>query len=121
MSHPPLLSGLRVVELATFVFGPAAGTVLADFGAEVVHIEHPRTGDPYRYLPQLRPLPECSENYCWILTSRDKKSIALDLACDDGREVARALVRSADVFITNLHPSVLHKLGMRWEDLEPEN
>jgi crotonobetainyl-CoA:carnitine CoA-transferase CaiB-like acyl-CoA transferase len=121
MSERPLLHGLRVVELATFVFGPAAGTILGDFGADVVHIEHPRTGDPYRMLPQLKPLPECSENYCWILTSRGKKSIALDVGQPDGREIARALVRQADVFITNLHPSVLQKLGMAWEDLEPEN
>jgi crotonobetainyl-CoA:carnitine CoA-transferase CaiB-like acyl-CoA transferase len=121
MSERYLLDGLRVVELATFVFAPAAGTVLADFGADVVHIEHPRIGDAYRYLPQLRPLPACDANYCWILTARGKQSIALDLQCDAGRAVARDLVRRADVFITNLHPSVLAKLGMRWEDLAPEN
>jgi len=121
MNERPLLEGLRVVELATFVFGPAAGTVLGDFGAEVVHIEHPQTGDPYRMLPQLKPLPECEENYCWILTARGKKSIALDVRKPEGREVARELVRRADVFITNLHPSVLQKLGMDWESLEGEN
>ena len=89
MSERPLLEGLRVVELATFVFGPAAGTVLGDFGAEVIHIEHPQTGDPYRMLPQLKPLPECEENYCWMLTARGKKSIALDVRKPEGREVAR--------------------------------
>jgi len=121
MSERYLLDGLRVVELATFVFGPAAGTVLADFGAEVVHIEHPKIGDAYRYLTQLRPLPTCDANYCWILTGRGKKSLALDLQCVAGRAVALELVRRADVFITNLHPSVLEKLGMRWEDLAPGN
>ena len=121
MSERSLLEGLKVVELATFVFGPAAGTILGDFGADVIHIEHPTTGDPYRYLPQLKPLPECGENYCWILTSRGKKSIALDVRQPEGREIARKLVRQADVFITNLHPSVLQKLGMSWEDLAPEN
>jgi crotonobetainyl-CoA:carnitine CoA-transferase CaiB-like acyl-CoA transferase len=121
MSERPLLEGLRVVELATFVFGPAAGTVLGDFGAEVVHIEHPQIGDPYRMLPQLKPLPDCEENYCWILTGRGKKSIALDVRKPEGREVAHELVRRADVFITNLHPSVLEKLGMTWEVLEREN
>ena len=75
---------------------PAAGTVLADFGADVVHIEHPRIGDAYRYLPQLRPLPACDANYCWILTARGKQSIALDLQCDAGRAVARDLVRRAE-------------------------
>jgi crotonobetainyl-CoA:carnitine CoA-transferase CaiB-like acyl-CoA transferase len=121
MSEKYLLEGIRVVELATFVFGPAAGTILGDFGADVVHIEHPQTGDAYRYLPQLRPLPECEENYCWILTSRGKKSIALDVRREAGRAVAMDLVRGADVFITNLHPSVLEKLGMRYEDVAPEN
>jgi crotonobetainyl-CoA:carnitine CoA-transferase CaiB-like acyl-CoA transferase len=121
MTEKPLLEGIRVVELATFVFGPAAGTVLGDFGADVVHIEHPEIGDAYRYLPQLKPLPECDENYCWILTARGKKSIALDVRSPDGRAVALDLARGADVFITNLHPSVLEKLGMRYEDLAPVN
>lgn len=121
MSEKYLLEGIRVVELATFVFAPAAGTILGDFGAEVVHIEHPQIGDAYRYLPQLKPLPECDENYCWILTSRGKKSIALDVRRPEGRAVAMDLVRGADVFITNLHPSVLAKLGMRYEDVAPAN
>ena len=121
MSERNLLEGYKVVELATFVFGPAAGTILGDFGAEVIHIEHPQTGDPYRMLPQLKPLPECEDNYCWILTARGKKSIALDVRKPEGREVAHKLVKDADVFITNLHPSVLEKLGMDWESLAPEN
>lgn len=121
MSEKYLLDGIRVVELATFVFAPAAGTILGDFGAEVIHIEHPQIGDAYRHLPQLRPLPECDENYCWILTSRGKKSIALDVRREEGRAVALDLVRGADIFITNLHPSVLEKLGMRYEDVSAEN
>jgi crotonobetainyl-CoA:carnitine CoA-transferase CaiB-like acyl-CoA transferase len=121
MAERQLLEGIKVVELATFVFGPAAGTVLGDFGAEVIHIEHPQIGDAYRHLPQLKPLPECAENYCWILTGRGKKSIALDVRHPDGRAVAHALVGAADVFITNLHPSVLEKLGMAYDDVGPTN
>ncbi len=121
MTDRYLLDGIKVVELATFVFAPAAGTILADFGADVVHIEHPQIGDAYRHLPQLRPLPECEENYCWILTSRGKKSIALDVRREAGHAVAVDLVRGADVFITNLHPSVLEKLGMRYEDVARSN
>jgi crotonobetainyl-CoA:carnitine CoA-transferase CaiB-like acyl-CoA transferase len=112
-----ILKGVRVVELATFVFGPAAGTVMADFGADVVKIEHPVTGDPYRYLYRLKPLPECEENYCWILDARGKRSVALDCKREEGRAVAADLVMGADVLITNLHPSVLAALHMRWEDL----
>ena len=114
-----ILRGVRVVELATFVFGPAAGTVMADFGADVVKIEHPVTGDPYRYLYRLKPLPECEENYCWILDSRGKRSVALDCKREEGRAVATDLAAAADVLITNLHPSVLAALRMRWEDLAP--
>ena len=61
MTEKFLLEGLRVVELATFVFAPAAGTILGDFGADVIHIEHPQMGDAYRHLPQLRPLPEARD------------------------------------------------------------
>jgi crotonobetainyl-CoA:carnitine CoA-transferase CaiB-like acyl-CoA transferase len=121
MTDKYLLDGIKVVELATFVFGPAAGTVLGDFGADVVHIEHPQIGDAYRLLPQLKPLPECADNYCWILTARGKKSIALDVRSKAGHDIAVDLVRGADVFITNLHPSVLEKLGMRYEDVAPLN
>lgn len=116
-----VLGGIRVVEVATFVFGPAAGTVMGDFGAEVIHVEPPATGDPYRYLPQLKPLPECEHNYCWLLDSRNKKSVALDLKTEAGRGVVLELVRRADVFITNYHPSVLAELRLRYDDLAPLN
>ncbi|MDJ0847581.1 MAG: CaiB/BaiF CoA-transferase family protein [Myxococcota bacterium] len=121
MSEKALLEGLRVVEAATFVAGPAAGTALGDFGADVVHIEHPATGDPYRMLQHLKPLPACERNYPWILTSRGKRSIAIDMKREAGREVVRDLVAGADVFITNFHPSVLADLGLRYEDLAPLN
>ena len=116
-----VLDGIRVVEVATFVLGPAAGTVMADFGADVIHVEHPVTGDVYRNLHKLKPLPDFERSYPWILTSRNKKSVAVDLKRDEGREIVRDLVREADVFITNYHPSVLANLEMRWEDLSPLN
>lgn len=116
-----LLDGIRVLEVATFVFGPAAATVMADFGAEVVKIEHPEIGDPYRYLKDLRPLPSFDENYCWLLTSRGKKSVGVDLKTEAGREIALELARRADVFVTNYHPSVLADLGLRYEDLASSN
>jgi formyl-CoA transferase len=116
-----LLEGIRVVEVASFVFVPAAGTVLSDFGAEVIHVEPPGGGDPYRMLPHMRPLPECEENYCWLLDSRNKKSVVIDLKRDEGRAVLIDLVRSADVFITNYHPSVLSDLKITYEELAAEN
>jgi crotonobetainyl-CoA:carnitine CoA-transferase CaiB-like acyl-CoA transferase len=121
MGDALLLEGIRVVEVATFVLGPAAGTVLADFGAEVIHVERPGIGDVYRHLNTLKPLPESDVDYPWILTSRNKKSIALDLKTESGRAVVRDLVSGADIFITNYQPSVLEALEMRWEDLGPLN
>jgi len=118
---PLLLEDIRVVEVATFVFAPAAGTVLSDFGAEVIHVESPGSGDPYRNLTRLRPLPECTENYCWILDSRNKKSLVLDLKTDAGREVLVELIGTADVFITNYHPSVIDDLGITYAALSTEN
>lgn len=115
-----LLEGLRVVEVATFVAGPAAGTLLADYGAEVIHVEPP-SGDAYRKLYQLRPLPECEENYGWLLDSRNKLSVALNLKHEDGRAALYRLVDSADVLITNYQPSVLNDLKVRYEDLRERN
>ncbi len=116
-----LLEGLKVVEVATFVFVPAAGTVLSDFGADVIHVEPPGIGDPYRMLTSLRPLPECEENYCWLLDSRNKKSVVIDLKRDEGRGVLLDIVRDADIFITNYHPSVLEDLRITYEELSAEN
>lgn len=116
-----LLEGLRVVEVATFVFAPAAGTVLSDFGAEVIHVEPPGMGDPLRKLSYLRPLPECEEAYPWLLDGRNKKSVVLDLKHADGHEVLLDMIRDADIFITNYHPSVLDELDLSYETLAAKN
>jgi formyl-CoA transferase len=116
-----VLNGIKVLDVATFIFAPAAATVMSDFGADVIKVEHPRGGDPYRYLSSMPPMPECSHNYCWLLTGRNKRSVALDLTKPEAREVMRALVRGTDVFITNYHPSVLQKLELTWDHLRPLN
>ena len=118
---PRILEGIKVLDVATFIFGPAAATVMSDFGAEVIKIEHPTIGDPYRYLTAMAPMPSCSHNYCWLLTGRNKRSVGLDLTKPDAQAVLRKLAADADVLVTNYHPSVLAKLGMRWEDLQPLN
>ena len=116
-----ILDGIRMVEVATFVAGPAAGTVMADFGAQVIHVEPPDIGDPYRYLSSLKPLPSSEHNYPWLLDSRNKKSLALDLKSEAGREALYKLIPEQDVFLTNYHPSVLEALQIRYEDLRPLN
>ncbi|MBX9608364.1 MAG: CoA transferase [Gammaproteobacteria bacterium] len=117
----PVLSGLRVVEAATFVAAPAAGTMLGDFGADVIHVEAPGSGDPYRALYKLHPLPSCEENYPWLLDGRNKRSVALNLKHADGRAALYRLLADADVFITNYQPSVLADLGIRHEDVRDLN
>jgi crotonobetainyl-CoA:carnitine CoA-transferase CaiB-like acyl-CoA transferase len=117
----PILSGIKVLDAGTFIFGPAATTVLADFGADVLKIESPGIGDPYRYLYLMPPFPACEENYGWVLTGRNKRSIALNLKDAAAREVLYKLVRGADVLVTNYHPSVVSALGMTYEQLAELN
>src|SRR5579871_6339780 len=74
-----IFSDLKVVDLASYIAGPAATTILADFGATVVKVEPPGMGDPYRYFYATPPNPVCERNYSWQLTNRNKRSIALDL------------------------------------------
>lgn len=116
-----ILQGIRVVEAATYVAGPAAGTIMSDFGADVIHIEPPGSGDPYRNLYTLHPLPECEENYPWLLDSRNKKSVALNLKHEAGRTALYRLLATTDVFITNYQPSVLSDLRIRHADVRGLN
>lgn len=121
MEEKGILDGIRIIEAATYIFGPAAATVMSDFGAEVIKVERPGMGDPYRYLSYIRPMPVSEMNYCWLLDGRNKKSIALNLADASGRDVLIKLIETADVFITNYQPSVIDKLRLNYEDLKPLN
>ena len=116
-----ILSNLRVVEIATFVFAPGAGTILSDFGAEIIHVEPPGIGDPHRKLSQLRPLPQSEENYCWDLDSRNKKSLVIDLKTSQGYSIIKELLETADILITNYHPSVLEDLKLTYEEVKAIN
>jgi len=106
-----LLQGIRVVEMGLWVAGPAAGGILADWGAEVVKIEMPK-GDPMRKL--YAALSGSKEDRCppFDLYNRGKKSIALDVNQPDGVALAQRLVASADVFITNMRPQFLERIGL---------
>src|ERR1700692_138937 len=115
MAH--ILSGLRVIDCGTYIAGPAAATILSDFGAEVIKIERPPYGDPYRYLPQVPGMPVSDQNYCWILDNRNKKSLALDLCHAEAREALLTLVKTADIFITNYQPQLQRKFQIEYSDL----
>src|SRR5205823_8667296 len=113
--------GLKVLNCASFIAAPAAATVLSDFGAKVIKIEPPGLGDPYRNLPNLPGYPVSQHNFAWMLESRNKRSLALDLSKLEGQTVLHRLAAEADVFITNFPPAVRERLGMTYAELAPLN
>lgn len=114
---PGALQGLRVIEMGQLIAGPFAAKTLADFGADVIKIEPPGAGDPLRNWRMLQD----GTSVWWQVQSRNKKSIALDLRSEEGQEVARALIESADVLIENFRPGTLENWGMDYETLSKKN
>jgi crotonobetainyl-CoA:carnitine CoA-transferase CaiB-like acyl-CoA transferase len=114
-----LFSDLLVIDCASFIAGPAAATIMSDFGARVIKIEPPGEGDGYRKLIQLRGTDVI--DYFWTLDSRNKESLAIDLKQSTGRAVLDRLIRKADVFITNYPFPVRERLRLRAEDVTPLN
>src|SRR3954470_18758634 len=97
-----MFEGVKIVELAQWVFVPAAGMVLAELGAEVIKIENPATGDPYRGLMTAGADPRLGTvNLNWEQNNRGKRSLALDIRTEKGRELMYKLIERSDVFLTN--------------------
>ena len=118
MSGP--LAGFRVVELGVWVAGPSAGGILADWGAAVLKLEPPE-GDPFRglYLSVAgAEVPACPP---FELDNRGKRSVALDLRKPEARAIAHRLIDQADVFLTNVRPAALARLGLDWDQLHARN
>ena len=116
-----IFDGLKVLDCASFIAAPAAATVLSDFGADVIKIEPPGTGDPYRNLSNLPGYPSSEHNFAWMLEARNKRSLALDLSKPEGQAVLHRLAADADVFITNYPPAVRERLGITHKHLAPHN
>ena len=119
-----ILEGVRVVEVATWTFVPACGAVLADWGADVVKVEHPVTGDPQRGLMMSGMVgdgAQSSVNFTMETPNRGKRSIGVDISSDAGREVLLKLVAEADVFITSFLPESRRKLRIDVDDLRTVN
>lgn len=114
-----MLKDIRVVELASYIAGPAAAALLADYGAEVIKVES-RQGDPMRHFFATLGL-ENDENRVFETDNRGKKSIVLDIATEDGAKELRALLATADVFITNARPGSLARAGLDYESLKALN
>lgn len=115
-----VFSDLLVIDCASFIAGPAAATVMSDYGARVIKIEPPGIGDAYRNLFRLRGTPD-DIDYFWALDSRNKESLALDLRRPEAQAVLQTLVKQADVFITNIPFPARERLGVRAEDVMPLN
>ena len=114
-----MLEGLKVVELATYIAAPAAGGVMADWGAEVIKIES-AAGDPMRrFLAGLADAGPCDPTF--ETDNRGKRAIVLDIAAPEGREAALRLIRQADIFLTNVRPAALKRAGLDWDSLAAEN
>jgi formyl-CoA transferase len=114
---PGPLAGLKVLELGQLIAGPFAAKLFAEFGAEVVKIEPPGTGDPLR---QWRLLHDGTSLW-WYVQARNKKSVTADLRSADGQEIARRLARDADIVIENFRPGTLEKWGLGYEALAADN
>jgi crotonobetainyl-CoA:carnitine CoA-transferase CaiB-like acyl-CoA transferase len=113
------LTGIKVVELGVWIAAPAAGGILADWGADVIKIEPP-TGDPARMFGRMMHI-DSGENPPFEMDNRSKRSIVLDLTTGDGLRVALELLADADVFVTNVRPSALLRLGLDFEALAARN
>ncbi len=114
---PRPLAGLKVLELGQLIAGPFAAKLFAEFGAEVVKIEPPGTGDPLR---QWRLLHNGTSLW-WYVQARNKKSVTVDLRSPDGQEIARRLARDADIIVENFRPGTLEKWGLGYEALAAVN
>ncbi|WP_304175226.1 CaiB/BaiF CoA-transferase family protein [Phenylobacterium aquaticum] len=112
------LSDLKVVEMGTLIAGPFCGQILGDFGADVVKVEDPKTGDPMRQWG--RSLPQGLSPW-WPVIGRNKKSVCLDLRTPEGRELAGELIAGADILIENFRPGAMEKWGMDYAALSARN
>jgi formyl-CoA transferase len=111
------LAGVRIIEMGQLIAGPFAGKTLGDFGADVIKIEPPGSGDPLRNWRLLKN----GTSVWWQVQSRNKRSIALDLRQREGQDVARKLIGDADVLIENFRPGMLEEWGMGYEQLAATN
>lgn len=116
-----VFQGLKVLDVGTWIAGPVATTVLADYGADVIKVEIPGAGDPYRQLPAAPATPNSEANYTWLLDARNKRSITLNLRTDEGKSLLRDLIRECDVYVTNQPLAMRRRFGLTYEDLAPEN
>lgn len=111
------MSGVRVLDCATFIAAPFAASILGEFGAEVIKVEQPGEGDPFRKFGT----PAARDTLAWLSEGRNKKSVTLNLRDPKGAEIFRQLIAKSDVLCENFRPGTLEKWGLGWEELKKIN
>ncbi len=115
----PALNGVRVLDVATFIAAPYAASILGEFGAEVIKVENPKGGDPWRHFGTATNQPGMSLS--WLTEARNKRSITLNLRDPEGAALFKRLVADADVVCENFRPGTLEKWGLGWDVLSEIN
>src|SRR6266487_5957743 len=120
MASDNIFSGLKVVDLASFIAGPSAAVILSDFGADVIKVEPP-SGDLWRIGHKIPPQPQAEDAYPWHLANRNKRGITLDLKSPSAQQVLQELVTWADVLIVNTPHPARKKLKLEYDDVAQWN
>jgi crotonobetainyl-CoA:carnitine CoA-transferase CaiB-like acyl-CoA transferase len=120
MASDNIFSGLKVVDLASFIAGPSAAVILSDFGAEVIKVEPP-SGDYWRHGNKIPPQPQAEDAYQWHLNNRNKRGLALDLKSPNAQPILERLVKWADVLIVNTPHPARKRLKLEFDDVAPWN
>ena len=120
MASENIFSGLKVVDLASFIAGPSAAVILSDFGADVIKVEPP-AGDLWRHGHELPPQPQAKDPYAWHLANRNKRGITLNLKSPSTQPVLERLIEWADVFIVNTPHPARKRLKLEYDDVVQHN
>ena len=113
------MSGVRVIDVGTFLAGPHAASILGEFGAEVLKVEHPIAGDPMRRFGT--PTKRYDATLAWLSEGRNKKSVTIDLRQQEGVQLFLKLVAKSDVLIENFRPGTMEEWGLGWQELSAAN
>lgn len=119
MERPLPLSGVRVIDVGNFLAGPYAASMLGEFGAEVLKVEHPIAGDPMRRFGTATKRPDATLK--WLSEARNKKSVTIDLRQPEGVELFLKLVSKSQVLIENFRPGTMEEWGLGWKELSAAN
>ena len=121
MPNDHVFAGVKVLDVASFIAGPGAATVLSDFGADVIKVEPPGAGDLQRILASVPPNPRAHANYAWHQVNRNKRGMAINLKSPGGTEILERLVKWADVLITNYPPAARERLHLTYDEVDAWN